>query len=75
MLGVKGGRGGKCDVRKGYQGNPDCKSGESCVPEILNLGECKTGNISWQKCYLAAFKPLNLIFIIIGTISLSANYF
>ena len=48
LLGVKGGRGGSCDVRKGYQGNPDCKSSESCVPEILNLGECKTGNISWQ---------------------------
>merc|ERR1719283_174125 len=42
VQGVEGGAGSKCDTRKGYDGNPACENGETCVPTIMNLGECRT---------------------------------
>merc|ERR1719167_233710 len=42
VQGVESGAGSKCDTRKGYDGNPACENGETCVPTIMNLGECRT---------------------------------
>jgi len=40
--GVKSGKGNKCDVREGYKGNPECDSGETCVPLYMHKGQCQT---------------------------------
>ena len=45
FLGMKSGKGNKCDVREGNKGNPECDSGETCVPLYMHKGQCQTGNI------------------------------